>query len=184
MRFVVRVVLCLAMAAGCHHDDGPAIVEPAGPPPLPPSSGTPVGYLVDDAADLKLSDHQLARLKDIDGALATQLDDIETRMRAPVGPAGGGGRRGGGSFGGDGRHRGGAGQGAGSGTGWGAPQLHGGGDVAERAADVQVALAHAMAMLDGVQRIQARKLLDDRGIDIEDDDGSATAGAGSGSGEP
>ncbi len=50
-------------------------------PPLPPSTGTPVGYLVDNAAQLQLTDDQIKRLKDIDKSLSAKDDQIDTQLR-------------------------------------------------------------------------------------------------------
>jgi hypothetical protein len=89
--------------------------------------------------------------------------------------------------GGGGRHHGGGGgQQAGSaGAGSGGPVLHGASVAAvtaERQADVRQALERAMAVLDPVQRVLARKLLDDRGVDLADD--ATAAGSAAESAEP
>lgn len=76
MRFAF--VLMLAMAA-CHHDPQP--VHSQDQPPLPPASGTPVGYLIDSAGDLKLRDDQLTQLKNIDASLAARNADLDTQLR-------------------------------------------------------------------------------------------------------
>jgi hypothetical protein len=228
-RVLLGLLVSAAASLACHHDtDPPAHLEPGEVQPLPPSSGTPVGYLVDDAADLKLSDSQLDKLKEIDSVLANQLDEIETQLRSynPPPSAGSnnshmvgrrGGRMGGGGMGGGGMggpsgggmgggggggHRGG-GAGSGSGSGASAPPPRYAADIGklteERAADVRDAIAQAMAVLDPVQRVMARKLLDERGIDTDagrpvagsaahgsgaDDGGGGDDGAPLGSGEP
>nr|HEX4312545.1 hypothetical protein [Kofleriaceae bacterium] len=51
-------------------------------PPLPPSSGTPVGYLIDNAGDLHLRDDQVTKLKEIDTSLSAQQAEIDTQLRA------------------------------------------------------------------------------------------------------
>ncbi len=51
-------------------------------PPLPPASGSAVGYLVDNASQLKLRDDQLAKLKAIDTSLSARNDSIDTQLRA------------------------------------------------------------------------------------------------------
>lgn len=56
-------------------------------PPLPPSSGTPVGYLVDNAGQLQLSEDQLKQLKEIDRSLAAKDDEIDTQLRIIEKPA-------------------------------------------------------------------------------------------------
>jgi len=211
---LVRVLGTLALAAAtalaCHHDsDPPPHLEPGEVQPLPPSSGTPVGYLVDNATDLKLSDSQLDKLKQIDSVLANQLDEIETQMRSYSAPPpqsssggqmgrngrmrmggpnssgggmGGGGMGGGGMGGGGGRRGRGMGSGSGSGSAAAPPPRYAadiGKLTEERAADMRDALAQAMALMDPVQRVMARKLLDERGIDVEGGTvkGSAAAGA-------
>jgi hypothetical protein len=208
----VAVALVFALAASCHStQEPPPIYEPPTAPPLPPSSGTPVGYLVDGAGDLKLSETQLAKLQQIDSALATELDEIDTQMRgygrSPSTPGagrggGGGGRRRGGMMGGSmngagggmGQPTGGAGAGSGSGSA-AVPQLHAadiGRLTEQRTAAVKDAMAQAMAVLDSVQRLIARKLLEERGVDVEggkpavEEKGESEDGSGGedGSGEP
>src|SRR5437868_550200 len=99
------VVLC-GSDLGCGHDPKPAVVDPPGPAPLPPASGTPIGYLVDDATELKLTDDQLARLKAIDEELAAKLATLDAQLHSPGAAAGSGQprgrRRGAGGFGGGG----------------------------------------------------------------------------------
>src|SRR5262249_54430625 len=122
------------LGLGCSHDPKPAVVEPAGPPPLPPASGTPIGYLVDDAGELKLSDEQLTKLKAIDDELAAKLATLDAQLhsasaatgsgqprgrRRGGGGGGAGGFSGGGFRGGGGRRGGMRGGGAGSGSGSG-----------------------------------------------------------------
>src|SRR5277367_3429862 len=126
----LAAALTVAIAAGtavwaCSHDAKPAVVEPDPHPPLPPSSGTPIGYLIDDATELALRDDQLTQLKAIDGELQTQLGSIDASSRgsaAPSQPQQGrrrGGRRGGMGGGGGGRRGGNMGNGNGSGSGTG-----------------------------------------------------------------
>src|SRR5512146_3441925 len=79
MRFVLALLL-LASGA-CHHDPEPSHPNPGDLPPLPPASGTPVGYLIDSAGDLKLRDDQLKQLKDIDQSLAARDADIDVQLR-------------------------------------------------------------------------------------------------------
>lgn len=50
-------------------------------PPLPPASGTAVGYLVDAARELQLSDDQLEKLKEIDASLAAENGQIDAQLR-------------------------------------------------------------------------------------------------------
>lgn len=50
-------------------------------PPLPPASGTAVGYLVDAARELQLRDDQLEKLKEIDASLAAENGQIDAQLR-------------------------------------------------------------------------------------------------------
>jgi hypothetical protein len=187
------------LGLGCSHDPRPTVVEPAGPPPLPPASGTPIGYLVDDAGELKLSDDQLAKLKAIDDELAAKLATLDARLHGPSAAAGSGqrGRRrgggggagglGGGGFRGGGGRRGG---GAGSGSGAGSAAPRSGAASADtinrvtedRAADVREAIDRALALMDVVQRVIAKRVLTDHGVDL--DAGRPAAASKAGSGEP
>jgi len=177
--------LTLAVVLGCGHDARPA-AQPGEPPPLPPSSGTPVGYLVDDAPELALRDDQLTQLKAIDAELVARLDvlDTEQRSSAPTPaassstPAAGrhrGGRHGGGRRGG----MGGTSPGAGSNAARPGPSGHGNADAAsrateERATDVRVALERAFALFDPAQQQIAKRVLADRGVDLDAGRAAAT----------
>jgi hypothetical protein len=80
-----RLALLLSLVlTGCHHDADPPPMhpKPGELPPLPPSSGTPVGFLLDAAGDLHLRDDQVSKLKEIDASLAAQQADIDTQLRA------------------------------------------------------------------------------------------------------
>jgi hypothetical protein len=79
MRFAF-LVLTLVFA-GCHNDPQPMHPKPGELPPLPPASGTPVGYLIDAATDLKLRDDQLKQLHQIDDSLAAQDADLDIQIR-------------------------------------------------------------------------------------------------------
>jgi hypothetical protein len=78
MRFVL--VFLLAVAA-CHSEPRAVHPEPGETPPLPPSSGTPVGYLLDAQSDLKLRDEQIQKLQQIDTSLSAQNADIDVQIR-------------------------------------------------------------------------------------------------------
>ena len=80
MRFVFAL-LSLLVAASCHREPAPQHVQPGDLPPLPPASGTPVGYLLDARGDLKLREDQVAKLKDIDASLAARDAEIDTQLR-------------------------------------------------------------------------------------------------------
>jgi len=71
---------------GCHHDPKPMTPKEGELPPLPPASGTTVGYLVDNATMLKLRPDQLDKLKEIDTSLAARNDSIDTQLRSMVKP--------------------------------------------------------------------------------------------------
>jgi hypothetical protein len=79
----MRVLFALLLAlAACHTDTAPAHPKAGDLPPLPPASGTPVGYLVDSQHDLKLRDDQLKQLQDIDQSLAARDAEIDTQLRS------------------------------------------------------------------------------------------------------
>lgn len=80
--FVLAASFASALAA-CHKDTDPPPMHPREGelPPLPPSSGTAVGYLVDNATQLSLSDDQLGKLKEIDASLSARNSGIDTQLR-------------------------------------------------------------------------------------------------------
>src|SRR5262245_41906216 len=171
-------VLLLALAS-C----GPKVTKPAPDevPPLPPASGTAVGYLVDAAQELKLRDDQLTKLKDIDASLAAENGQIDAQLRQIEKPVPGEEL---------------------------SPQQQKAGEKAARynnapgASTVQTndsmklrklrdtndrdALKKAFALLDADQLTKAKKILTDRGVDIpgeakkedvrNDDDGQPMPG--------
>jgi len=154
---MLRAVLCALLAlAACHHDADPPPMHPreGDLPPLPPSSGTPVGYLIDNAGQLNLHDDQLARLKEIDQSLAARNDEIDTQLRIiekpdedpPPGP-------------GQPPRRHNNAPGAQIKTTADAAKLHD----AHKANDAE-ALRKAFAVFDPPQQATARRLLEDRGI--------------------
>jgi len=154
---MLRAALCaLLVLAACHRDSDPPPLHPREGelPPLPPSSGTPVGYLVDSSGQLKLSDDQLAKLKDIDRSLSARDDEIDTQIRliekpeADPEPAKGQPPV---------RHN--NAPGAQIKTTADAAKLH----QARKAGDDE-ALQKAFALLDPAQQTAARKLLEDRGV--------------------
>jgi hypothetical protein len=65
--------------AACH--PSPRKPAPDEVPPLPPASGTAVGYLVDAAGELKLSDDQLTKMKELDASLAAENGQIDAQLR-------------------------------------------------------------------------------------------------------
>ena len=80
MRLAALLVIGLSLAC-CHHDPQPMHPAPGELPPLPPASGTPIGYLIDASHDLQLRDDQLTQLKDIDRSLAARDAEIDTQLR-------------------------------------------------------------------------------------------------------
>jgi len=74
-------LLALLAIAGCHHEPQPMTPKEGELPPLPPASGTPVGYLLDNASQLELRPEQIEKLKDIDESLAARNDGIDTQLR-------------------------------------------------------------------------------------------------------
>jgi hypothetical protein len=140
----------------CHRDTDPPPMHPTEGelPPLPPSSGTPVGYLLDNATQLQLREDQLKQLKEIDQSLSARDAEIDTQLRIiekpqedpevakGVPPS---------------RHN--NAPGAQVRTTADAAKLHS----ARRDNDSE-ALQKAFVLLDPAQRTTARKLLEDRGI--------------------
>ena len=163
-----RALLVFLLA--CGGSSSPPPQTPADKPPLPPASGTPIGYIIDDATDLHLRDDQLAQLRQLDTQLASDLDAIDTRIRAAAPrpeasqqqPQMGGGRH----RGGHGRRGGGASQ---------QPHTAPTRDPAatdklteQRRADVKNALAKAFTILDATQQTAAKKLLQDHDVDLDE----------------
>lgn len=174
----MRALLVLLLIGACHHDPAPA--EPSDKPPLPPASGTPIGFLIDDAGELKLSDTQVAKLRDLDTSLAADLESIDAQTRqaskpaeesSAAPPSGGGGRHhrgGGGGMGGGGggrHHRNGGGSGSGAPSPSGAAIANKLSD--RRSADVKDALERAFAVLDPGQQAAAKKVLADHDVDVD-----------------
>lgn len=122
-------------------------------PPLPPSSGTPVGYLLDSASSLGLRDDQIAKLKAIDNSLSVQDEAIDTQLRLIERPNEEPSEKGQPPP----RHN--NAPGAQIRTTADAGKLHD-----ERKANDSQALQKAFALLDPGQQAAARKLLEDRGI--------------------
>jgi hypothetical protein len=148
--------LALLVLTSCRHDTDPPPMQPREGelPPLPPSSGTPVGYLLDNATHLQLRDDQLQKLKEIDVSLAAKDDAIDTQLRliekpdeAPAAEKGQPPPRHNNAPGAQVR------------TTPDAAKLH-----AARKSNDSEALKKAFALLDATQQTAARKLLEDRGI--------------------
>lgn len=93
MKLRPLAILLLALAAtgpgltaGCSRQ-APPVVQPEEPPPLPPTSGTPIGHLLDDAPELGLTDDQRTRLTAISDELAQRLEADDRELRPEPGPA-------------------------------------------------------------------------------------------------
>jgi len=78
----MRLVLALLFVFACHNETSPAHPNPGDHPPLPPASGTPIGYLLDSQSDLKLRDEQIKKLQELDASLAARDAEIDTQLRA------------------------------------------------------------------------------------------------------
>ena len=81
MRLAALFIATTFALTGCHSDPQPQHPNPGDLPPLPPASGTPIGYLIDAQSDLQLRDDQLKQLKDIDTSLAARDAEIDTQLR-------------------------------------------------------------------------------------------------------
>jgi len=79
MRLWFGLLLATIFALGCHPQ--PQKPAPGEVPPLPPASGTAVGYLVDASGELQLHDDQLTKLKEIDASLAAENGQIDAQLR-------------------------------------------------------------------------------------------------------
>jgi hypothetical protein len=76
---VLCLVLAFAAAIGCG-GNRQEVIEP-GPPPLPPASGSVIGFLIDAKHDLVLTAEQLAKLEQIDDSLAAQNGSLDAQIR-------------------------------------------------------------------------------------------------------
>jgi hypothetical protein len=140
---------------GCHHEPKPVAAGEHEAPPLPPASGTAIGYLLDSRGQLALTDEQVTKLQAIDTSLSARNEGIETQLReiekpepeAPPDPKAPPER-----------------QNMAPGaqpmtTTEGAAKLH-----EAHAANIKDALIRAFAVLDDTQKVTAKKVLADRGI--------------------
>ena len=80
---LVAALVLGAAACGPKND----VIEPSGPPPLPPASGSVIGYLIDAKAQLSLRDEQLAKLEHIDSSLAARNGQLDAQLRMIEKPA-------------------------------------------------------------------------------------------------
>jgi hypothetical protein len=86
----MRAVLVFLVLAACH---GSTPRAPANVPDLPPSSGTVIGVLVDEAQTLRLRPDQLDKLRELDGSLVAANARTDAGLRGkhlkhhqPTGP--------------------------------------------------------------------------------------------------
>lgn len=154
-RLVTLAVAAVLALAGCHKD--PPIMTPKEGelPPLPPASGTAVGYLIDNSQQLQLTADQLDKLQAIDDSLAARNDVIDTQLRQIEQPEVEPTEKGQPPP----RHN--NAPGAQVKTTPEAAKLH-----AARKANDKDALTKAFALLDPSQQERARRLLDERGISV------------------
>jgi len=150
---ILFVLIVSLAAAACHHEPEVMNPKPGELPPLPPASGTAVGYLVDAAVQLELTGDQLDQLKKIDQSLAARNDVIDTQLRAIEQPDEEEPEKGQPPP----RHN--NAPGAQVKTTPAAAKLH-----AAKKANDKDALGRAFAILDAAQQEKARRILDDRGI--------------------
>ncbi len=79
---LISSVLFLALAVGgCSRDGRPTTPSDTEMAPLPPASGTPVGYLLDNSSQLNLTGEQYDKLRKIDASLSARNDAIDTQLR-------------------------------------------------------------------------------------------------------
>jgi hypothetical protein len=76
----LTLALSTATLGACQHEAKP-IMAPGEVPPLPPASGTPIGYLLDNAGQLKLDGDQREKLQALDTSLSARNDAIDTQLR-------------------------------------------------------------------------------------------------------
>jgi hypothetical protein len=79
---VKRLFFVIALAGACHNEPKPMKPAEGELPPLPPASGSVIGYLIDNGGQLKLRDDQLDKLKALDTSLSAKNDSIDTQLRA------------------------------------------------------------------------------------------------------
>lgn len=159
MRVMMLVAALVLGVAAC----GPKgdVIEPSGPPPLPPASGSVIGYLIDAKAQLALRDDQLTKLEHIDSRLAANNGQLDAQLRMIEKPA-------------PGQELSPQQQKAGEQTARynNAPGVStvGNGDSAKihklREENDAEAIKDALAILDPKQQVTAKRILEDRGIDV------------------
>ena len=148
-----RLFFVIALAGACHNEPKPMKPAEGELPPLPPASGSIIGYLIDNTSQLKLRDDQLEKLKALDTSLSAKNDSIDTQLRGIERPNEAPAEK-------DKpppRHN--NAPGAQVTTTPDAQRLH-----AARDANDKDALEKAFAILDEDQKPVARRLLDERGV--------------------
>lgn len=75
--FRIVLVAVLFACAACRKEAPPNYAEQ----PLPPASGTPIGYLIDNSGQLSLSAEQVTKLQQIDTSLSVRNESIDTQLR-------------------------------------------------------------------------------------------------------
>ncbi|HET9624444.1 MAG TPA: hypothetical protein VFP84_23895 [Kofleriaceae bacterium] len=156
LRATLVALLALAGPAACSHeaDQTPVHPQEGELPPLPPSSGTPVGYLLDNATQLELRADQIQQLQGIDQSLSARDEEIDTQLRLIEKPAEDPPPQKGQPY-----HLHNNAPGAQIQTTPDAAKLH-----AARKDNDDDALRKAFAVLDPAQQAKARRLLEDRGV--------------------
>lgn len=81
MRLISSVLVLALGVAGCSRDGRPTTPSDSEMAPLPPASGTPVGYLLDNSSQLQLTGDQYDKLRKIDTSLSAKNDAIDTQLR-------------------------------------------------------------------------------------------------------
>ena len=80
LRLTSTLVLALGLSLGC--GPKPQAHGPApGEQPLPPASGTAIGYLIDSSGTLELTAEQTEKLKSLDAQLSVRNEAINTQLR-------------------------------------------------------------------------------------------------------
>jgi hypothetical protein len=159
MRLVFVIALALGAVAGCTQKQ--EVLEPGGPVPLPPASGTAVGYLIDAQGDLKLRDDQLTKLHQIDDSLAARNGQIDAQLRQIEKPAPGEELSPQQQKAGDKPQRYNNAPGASTITTTDSQKLR-----QMREDNDKDALKQALALLDPDQRVRAQRILSDRGVSL------------------
>lgn len=190
------VILAVLASFGCGGPKPEPIIPEPTPAevPLPPSSGTPIGMLIDDATKLSLRTDQLDKLREIDDTLMARNDQLDARQRRyetlGVPPSEMRARQRKGLPGSKAATP----PGGGSAAAASGPAIaavppeapQGGLDPSllqrfsdEKDANTKAAIARALDVLDPDQRELAEQILDERGVKREPDPADPAAGSGS-----